>query len=39
MTHRLAQDARSYAYMGKLLQTVTAHYAAQWLNARSVFGL
>jgi len=37
LTHHLVQDARSYAFMARLVEFVSEHSAAQWLDAREIF--
>jgi hypothetical protein len=39
LTHHLVQDERSYAFMTKLVKTVSQHPAARWADAREVFHL
>ncbi|MGD0640487.1 MAG: hypothetical protein ABSC22_07045 [Roseiarcus sp.] len=39
LTHHLVQEARSYAFMAKLVATVSGHPAARWLDPRDVFHL
>jgi hypothetical protein len=37
LTHHLVQDSRSYAFIARLVELVSRHPAARWLDGREVF--
>ena len=38
LTHHLIQNAEVWAFCKKLFETLNAHPAARWLNARDIWG-